>query len=107
MTLDQLPVQQRLFEQLIAAYAADNLERIVATAALSHDQAQIPSARRFMKKLNDDRNHRMVQRITPYFNEGNTFIAVGALHLAGPNGILSLLRQNGCRTEPLRQNTHR
>jgi uncharacterized protein YbaP (TraB family) len=52
-----------------------------------------------MTRLNDDRNRRMVRRMIPYLEQGNSFIAVGALHLAGPRGILALLRKNGYTTE--------
>ncbi len=102
MTLDQLPSQPHLFEQLITTYAADDLDRIAAIAKLNHEQAQIESARNFMVRLNDDRNRRMVQRIIPYLEQGNSFIAVGALHLAGPQGILSLMRQSGYKVDPVR-----
>ena len=60
------------------------------------------SARNFMVRLNDDRNRRMVHRILPYLEQGNSFIAVGALHLAGPQGILSLIRQQGYTVESVR-----
>jgi uncharacterized protein len=43
----------------------------------------------------DDRNRRMVERMAPRLAEGNAFIAVGALHLPGENGILRLLEQQG------------
>lgn len=101
MTLKNLPFQQQMFEQLIEAYAADDLKRLTDIAQLDHEQSQSASARRFMTRLNDDRNRRMVQRIIPYLEQGNTFIAVGALHLAGPRGILALLRQNGYNSEPV------
>jgi len=102
MTLKQQSSQAQVFEQLIEAYAADDLNRIATIAKLDHRQAQIESARNFMVRLNDDRNRRMVQRIIPYLEKGNSFIAVGALHLAGPQGILSLIRQNGYSAESVR-----
>jgi uncharacterized protein YbaP (TraB family) len=102
MTLDQLPAQQSLLEQLIVAYAADDLKRMVAIARQSYDQARMEAAQRFMTRLNEARNERMVERIIPYLKQGNSFIAVGALHLAGPRGILSLLDQHAYRIEPVR-----
>jgi uncharacterized protein YbaP (TraB family) len=101
MTLKNLPSQPQMFEQLIEAYAADDLERLADIAQLDHEQSQSASAQRFMVRLNDDRNRRMVERIIPYLDQGNSFIAVGALHLSGPRGILALLRQNGYATEPV------
>ena len=37
------------------------------------------------------RNYRMVERIQPILDKGATFIAVGALHLPGEEGVLALL----------------
>jgi uncharacterized protein len=101
MTLKSLPSQPKVFEHLIEAYVADDLDRITDIARLDHEQSRLASARRFMTRLNDDRNRRMVRRIIPYMEQGNSFIAVGALHLAGPRGILALIRQNGYTTEPV------
>ncbi|MDR0588304.1 MAG: TraB/GumN family protein [Burkholderiales bacterium] len=42
------------------------------------------------------RNRRMVDRMKPYITEGRPlFVAVGALHLGGEEGILSLLKKEG------------
>ena len=102
MTLDQLPAQQSLLEQLIVAYATDDLKRMVAIAQRSYLQSRSGSAQRFMTRLNEARNQRMVERIIPYLQQGNSFIAVGALHLAGTGGILFLLDQRGYRIAPVR-----
>ena len=102
MTLDQLPSQAMIFEQLIEAYVADDLAAIQALADKSGFSAETPAAAHFRSRLNDERNQRMVQRIIPYLEQGNSFIAVGALHLGGPQGILALLRKHGYRTEPVR-----
>ncbi len=101
-TLEQLPLLPQMFEDLIQAYAADDLRKIAAIA----DQAQGPvdsgALKRFSVRLNDERNLRMRQRMLPYLNQGNSFIAVGALHLAGPVGLLAQLRQMGYQTEAVR-----
>ncbi len=102
LTLDQLPSQPGLFEQLIEAYAADDLGRIARIAHQSNNRVPSEAAQRFMLRLNDQRNVRMVQRIIPYLEKANSFIAVGALHLAGDKGILSQLRDHGYATTPVR-----
>jgi uncharacterized protein YbaP (TraB family) len=43
------------------------------------------------EKLIDQRNNKMVERILQHIQSGVTFIAVGALHLPGENGILNQL----------------
>lgn len=50
---------------------------------------------RFMHALLDRRNPRMVERMQPLLQAGNAFIAIGALHLPGDQGVLHLLEQQG------------
>ena len=55
-----------------------------------------PAITAIMKnKLIKERNHRMVKRMQPQLTEGKAFIAVGALHLPGKEGILQLLENRG------------
>lgn len=49
----------------------------------------------FESALLVDRNYRMVERLTPLIKKESTFIAVGALHLPGEEGILTLLEKEG------------
>jgi uncharacterized protein YbaP (TraB family) len=55
----------------------------------------------FQKRLIVDRNQRMVERMQQRLDEGNAFIAVGALHLPGDKGILRLLEQKGYAVRPV------
>ncbi|EHK58558.1 TraB/GumN family protein [Allomesorhizobium alhagi] len=41
------------------------------------------------------RNRNMAEKAAPILDEGDAFIAVGALHLPGPNGLVELLRKEG------------
>jgi uncharacterized protein YbaP (TraB family) len=54
---------------------------------------------RLLRLLLTDRNHRMASRMQPILEAGGAFIAVGALHLPGDEGILSLLEDHGYRIE--------
>jgi uncharacterized protein YbaP (TraB family) len=47
------------------------------------------------------RNQRMVERLLPVINEHSAFIAIGAGHLPGQQGVLQLLRSNGYFVEPV------
>jgi uncharacterized protein YbaP (TraB family) len=49
----------------------------------------------FQRRLVDDRNQRMVERMQPYLQQGKAFVAVGALHLPGKTGLLERLQQQG------------
>lgn len=47
------------------------------------------------------RNHRMAERAAQYLDKGGAFIAVGALHLPGHEGVVELLRQQGYKVTPI------
>jgi len=49
----------------------------------------------FLQRVLYDRNQRMAGRMQPRLAEGGAFIAVGALHLYGDKGVLSLLQSRG------------
>jgi len=54
------------------------------------------------ERLLDARNRNWVPRIESYLRSGQTyFVVVGAAHLGGANGLLSLLRARGCNAEQL------
>ncbi|GAB7129515.1 TraB/GumN family protein [Silvimonas sp. JCM 19000] len=48
-----------------------------------------------------DRNHRFVARMQDGLTTGNAFIAIGAAHLPGKEGVISLLRQAGYTLTPV------
>lgn len=50
----------------------------------------------------DDRNKRWIPQIEAYIKENRTFIAVGAGHLGGPNGVIRLLEERGYTLTPIR-----
>lgn len=49
----------------------------------------------FQKVMLDDRNARMAARAAPLLARGNSFIAVGALHLIGEKGLIERFRHMG------------
>jgi uncharacterized protein YbaP (TraB family) len=49
----------------------------------------------FEEKLITTRNHHMADRGEPILARGNVFMAVGALHLIGDEGLVELLRKKG------------
>jgi uncharacterized protein YbaP (TraB family) len=89
-----------LFPEMLEAYVQGDL------AALMLMQQQMMSAEsdiddRLMHRLLTVRNQRMVKRMLPYLQQGDAFIAIGALHLPGQDGVLHLLQQQGYSVAPV------
>jgi uncharacterized protein YbaP (TraB family) len=53
----------------------------------------------FEELMITNRNKTMVRRAIPLIVKDKTFIAVGAAHLGGKNGIIQLLRDQGYTVE--------
>lgn len=49
----------------------------------------------FEERIVRQRNHTMADRAEPILNSGGAFMAVGALHLVGDEGLVALLRKKG------------
>jgi hypothetical protein len=58
------------------------------------------SSEQFIQVMITDRNRAWMPRLTPLLDQGHTLINVGAAHLAGPNGLVSLLEERGYQVEP-------
>lgn len=91
----------RMFDELVRAYLAHDLAALSAINARYLEADDPALARRFMERLVYGRNRLMVRRMQPRLREGQAFIAVGALHLPGRDGILHLLEQRGYRVSPI------
>lgn len=83
------------FDELVELY----LDRDLAgMARLAESHPLLPGAddnASLMRKLLDQRSRIMVTRMQSALNQGGAFIAIGALHLPGENGILRRLREQG------------
>ena len=54
-----------------------------------------------MAVLLDNRNNKWVEQLKPLIAEGDAFIAVGALHLPGKEGLISLLKAEGYKVKAI------
>lgn len=84
------------FTELVDAYLAGDLEQMLE---LTNDTAYPAD---FAKVFIDDRNIIMAERIDEISHKQQTFSAVGAGHLGGPNGVISLLRERGFDVKPVK-----
>lgn len=92
---DQFAVD--MFETTVALYAEERISILDGLIdALSDDLPESQVAADQMKTvLVVPRNRTMVDRAMPELDKGGTFIAVGALHLPGDQGLVALIRRAG------------
>jgi uncharacterized protein len=95
---DELP---DLFEKMIQTYINGDLDGVAEIGKQFITPENKALAERMLKRLNDDRNLAMANQMLPHLLAGNAFIAVGALHLHGPNGLLNLLSDKGFKVTPV------
>jgi uncharacterized protein YbaP (TraB family) len=93
--LDEYRNYPRMYEDLTKAYLARDLDTLVAISFANPISDDTTLQEKFMDQMLTRRNLRMVERMEPFFKQGSVFIAVGALHLVGDEGLISLLRQRG------------
>lgn len=68
------------------------LEELLATQSYSREEAEV---------MLDIRNRNWMKQLPDLLRDGPTFIAVGALHLAGENGLIRLFRNAGYTMLPV------
>jgi len=81
-------------EEMKQLYLEKDLNGLLAASA-QHPYADEPLYKELTKRLLTDRNKLMIGRMQPFLQEGDAFIAVGALHLPGDDGIIENLNQQG------------
>lgn len=95
--VDENAAIEQVFEGMVDHYLNRDIAGILDQMA---EQAKTVDPRfleLFMLRFNEQRNRKMVDRMAKMLREGGSFIAVGALHLPGKNGLLSLLEKRGYR----------
>jgi hypothetical protein len=95
-TVDDVKALHRLWRvgdaDAISAWATAKSERLASSKA---------AARSLDNKIIFDRNRRFTARMLQLAAPNRPiFVAIGALHLGGPRGVLALLRQHGFVVEP-------
>lgn len=94
--LDRLP---DLYETMIALYLEGRIGAIApAVELLAQSQSSSAAAyAEFEERVILTRNRLMAERVVPFLEEGAAFVAVGALHLPGEEGLVELLGNGGWR----------
>jgi uncharacterized protein YbaP (TraB family) len=83
----------------IEAYNQGNLNKLYQQFEDNEDCPSTPSE---MNALNKDRNDAWMKKLPEIMKDKSSFIAVGALHLAGKEGLLNQLEKAGYKVEAVR-----
>lgn len=89
-------VKQRNFERLIQAYLQGDAEKLTALNS-KITGGMLPAALwvKMRKKLIDERNVVMAERVLQQAKHNTVFVAVGASHLSGNTGLIARLKEAG------------
>ena len=90
---------EALFEDMTARYLARDVGGIYSEMLVQSQSMNKQLLELFLLRFNDERNRTMIARMAERLAEGGAFIAIGALHLPGERGLVSLLRNQGYRVE--------
>ena len=98
-TLDTRSMRAAELEATTRAWLAGDLAGLWQMALEPHgrDRALIPHFRALLQHLVTGRNVLMAHRLHLPLARGRVFVAVGALHLYGPQGLLALIARQGYR----------
>lgn len=83
------------WDKMVTNYKAQDLEALYAS------MAEAPEYAKYEDELLDNRNRAWIPKIGELAKEKSTFIAVGAMHLAGDSGVIKLLRKAGYTVSPM------
>lgn len=94
--LRAFPEMRNTMEEIVLAYGQEDLQAMMdlSTDFIDKDPNKRKHYEIYVKHAIDIRSIVMTHYMGAAFREGNAFIAVGALHLYGKNGVLALLGQD-------------
>ncbi len=96
-TLKHVDEMPKIFNKLHELYLQRDLTALMAYSLeyMQDESDNKALVDKFYLRAIDDRNLKMVARMEERLQEGNAFVAVGALHLPGKKGLLKLLQAQG------------
>ena len=86
-----------VLQETLERYLAEDIAGLLQLNNKHLAESKVKALPTFLRRLVEDRNVIMASRMQERLNEGNALIAVGALHLPGDEGLLSLLEALGYR----------
>lgn len=95
-TLDNIDAIRKQNDQLLTLYLKGNLKGIDDLRSTAFNEVRNSKLRGYMRySLITQRNNKMLKKILPHLARGNSFVAVGAMHLPGTDGLLTQLEEAG------------
>ena len=98
-SMQNLEKSMNMISELITNYNQGDLSKIYQQMKNSD---YCPSTPEEEDAINKDRNIAWMKKLPEMMKDKSCFIAVGALHLAGEDGLLYILEQSGYIVEPIR-----
>jgi uncharacterized protein YbaP (TraB family) len=89
--LKNIDKEDKETDKLIEAYRHEELDKVLEML----DDKKSPFGAEFNDEILTKRNHIMADRISNLIKEKTIFIAIGAGHLPGKEGVIELLRKKG------------
>jgi len=87
--------------ELLDAYLRRDLGKLARLNRQHMAELDAALVARIDKGMIVERNAHMLERLRPFLDSGQAFVALGALHLPGPHGVLKGLGEQGYRVIPL------
>ena len=94
--IDSFPYYKRQFDTMMRAYKNQQMDEMAISIAKSEFGSDV-----YEDLLLKNRNHDWVNKLKAIMASESVFVAVGAGHLLGKDGLLSLLKSQGYKVDPL------
>jgi uncharacterized protein YbaP (TraB family) len=94
--IDSFAVYKDEFDQMLDLYKNQELDSMKNMITKSEFGSE-----KYEDLLLNDRNKNWVKQLDKIMKDQSVFVAVGAGHLVGESGLISLLRKRGYKVEPL------
>jgi hypothetical protein len=91
----------KMLEEMIGIYLERDLDKLRAYSDRELEKTGSDVSALINDGLVTRRNRNMLESMQAQMKKGSAFIAVGALHLPGKTGLLSMLEQQGYRVRPI------
>lgn len=100
--IEEAESNYQLLNLLMGKYVAQDLSGMAEEFYSKTSCYSTELKEKFINSLLTGRNKLFSERLMPEIRENNVFIAVGAGHLIGKEGLVSLLKKEGCKVSPVK-----